>query len=462
MLLRMRQKTGLLISILGFFCAGNDDLLAWEVPATGLKRSSLQRLEMERLRQTNQDVAKLQKFRRELALPPGQQDFRTIFHAHADDSDHTGGTLPELIREAKTSGIRAIFLSDHYRPPRDFFSEQRSGLVDGVLLIPGSEWAGFLIHPTRSVMDKMKSPASELLEAVRAEGGFAYLSHVEERTDHSMEQLDGQEIYNRHYDAIADRKGFLQLFLALTSPTSLQEFQEKVRLYPDETFAFQSEYPKLYLKKFDTELLKKRLTGVAANDCHHNMVMIIKKNDENSVLIGTIVDRDDQMRKITVSQSPSLKVMLEGKPSGEILGRIDLDPYHRSFANSSTHLFARDLTDRSLREALSRGRAYVSHDWICNPTGFWVDVRDEKSQHLGMIGDEFSIRETGKLHFHVQIPAKGWIRLIRNGHLLSEIQNVADADFEVTEPGIYRVEVFQVLDGEARGWIYANPIYVRP
>jgi hypothetical protein len=72
-----------------------------------------------------------------------------------------------MVAEAKKSGVSALFLSDHFRPPRDFVTPERVGLVDGVLLVPGSEWAGFLILPTKSVMDKMKSPANELLDAVR-------------------------------------------------------------------------------------------------------------------------------------------------------------------------------------------------------------------------------------------------------------------------------------------------------
>jgi len=34
-------------------------------------------------------------------------------------------------------------------------------------------------------------------------------------------------------------------------------------------------------------------------------------------------------------------------------------------------------------------------------------------------------------------------------------------DHVIMGPGVYRVEGWLTLDGEERGWIYANPIYVR-
>jgi hypothetical protein len=439
----------------------NCNLKALEPLDTGIKRPTLERYQREHLEKTHTDAAKIRENRREIQPPAGWQDIRAIFHAHAEDSEHTGGTRPEMIADAKKAGVKALFLSDHYRPPRDFVTPERSGLVDGILLVPGSEWAGFLIHPVKSVMEQMKSPAEVLLKAVRADGGFAYLSHVEERQDHAMDQLDGMEIYNRHYDAIVDRKGFIQLFLNLTAEESLRDFQEKLRLFPDETFAFEVEYPKLYLNKWDRELLKKRLTGVAANDCHHNMVMIVKKVDDTNVLVGTVVDKDEQMRKIPVGLAPGIKELVKGKKPGEVIASVDLDPYQRSFASSSTHIFAKELTDSALRDALKNGRAYVSHDWICDPAGFWIDILNDSNEKTGMIGDEISFAKAKPKKFRITLPAAAWVRLVRNGEVVAEQRDQNEVEFQINQPGVYRVEVFQILDDEARGWIYANPIYIR-
>ena len=166
-----------------------------------------------------------------------------------------------------------------------------------MLFVPGSEDRGFLIYPTRSIMDRMNDPTPAFIEAVRGDGGLIFLSHIEERPDHSMEGLDGMEIYNRHADAKMDRAGMLALMLKLTDPASLGELEETLRLYPDELFAAQGRYPADYLAKWDAETKTRRLTGVAANDCHHNQVLLVKMVDEETVRIGTNVDADDQMRR---------------------------------------------------------------------------------------------------------------------------------------------------------------------
>ena len=35
-------------------------------------------------------------------------------------------------------------------------------------------------------------------------------------------------------------------------------------------------------------------------------------------------------------------------------------------------------------------------------------------------------------------------------------------EWKVTGPGVYRIEGWLSLDGEERGWVYSNPIYIRP
>ena len=57
------------------------------------------------------------------------------------------------------------------------------------------------------------------------------------------------------------------------------------------------EYPADYLAKWDAETKTRRLTGVAANDCHHNFILLVKMVDEKTVKIGTNVDSDQQMHR---------------------------------------------------------------------------------------------------------------------------------------------------------------------
>src|SRR5262245_66639723 len=111
------------------------------------KYSNLERLSPDRLAAVHADVERLKPRRIDVPPRPGLNDYRCILHAHAEDSDHTGGTLPEMLADAKKAGVHAILLTDHYRPPADFIDGRWRGLRDGVLFIPGAEARGFLAYP---------------------------------------------------------------------------------------------------------------------------------------------------------------------------------------------------------------------------------------------------------------------------------------------------------------------------
>ncbi len=438
---------------------------AIEPPAglTALKTGD--RFRPEHLEKATTDAGAVRATRKERALPAGWIDVRSIFHAHAEDSEHTGGTRPEMIADAKKAGVRALFLSDHLRPPRDFVNPERRGEKDGILLIPGSEAKGFLIHPVRSVMDKLDLPRDEFLDVIRADGGLAFLSHIEERTDHPMDKLDGLEITNRHYEAKADIMGYVAMLTSMTSADSIAGMRKKLENWPDATFAFQGDYPKVYLTKWDDGLKTRRLVGVAANDCHHNNVLTVKlAADGKAVLVGTNVDKDDDMRRVPLDKAKGLSELAAGKKPGEVIATVDLDPYHRSFANASTHLLVQGgmVDETVLRDTIRKGRVYVSHDWICPPEGFFVTVTDAAEETIGTLGDEIAFVPTKPPVLKVALPAPGsLVRLIRDGAETARQENTADASFVIEEPGVYRVEVFQKLDGEYRGWIYASPVYLQ-
>ena len=169
----------------------------------GRNYSTVERMLTERLEAVHADVQRIQAQRRPVAFQTGLNDYRSILHVHADDSTHTGGTLPEMLADAKRAGVKVIMLTDHFRPPRDFMDGWR-GMRDGVLIIPGSEAHGFLLYPTESIMDVMSAGRDPIIERTGAGEGLLFLSHVEARVDHPMDGLTGMEIYNRHADASDD------------------------------------------------------------------------------------------------------------------------------------------------------------------------------------------------------------------------------------------------------------------
>ena len=417
------------------------------------KYSSVDRMKTDHLKAAHEDAERLQQARRSLPPLPGLHDYKTILHAHAEDSEHTGGTRPEMLADAKKAGVQVIMLTDHLRPPRDFMDSWR-GMHDGVLFIPGSEALGFLVYPVHSIMDRINEPEPQLIASVTQSNGLIFLSHLEERMNHPMDGLTGLEIYNRHWDAKKDMASVIVLAFKLLDPKELAELQENLRLYPDELLAAQVTYLQDYIAKWDKETQKRRLTGVAANDCHHNQVMIVKMLDEDNILIGTIVDKDSGMRKISAASRPAIRELTKGHQPGDILVRADLDPYYRSFRDVATHILAPELTENAIRAALQQGHAYVSHDWMCDATGFSFGL---SAPDQAIMGDETKFAAGQKLL--AQFPVACRIRLIQDGKAIADQQS-DHLEYAVAAPGVYRVEGWLKLDGEDRPWIYSNPVYV--
>lgn len=423
----------------------------------GRKRSTLERMTPDRLAAASADVAKLASQRRAVPPLPGLIDFKGIFHAHAEDSSHTGGTRSELLADAQRAGVSFVFLANHYRPPLDFITQTWRGLREGVLFVPGSETHGFLIHPTASVMERMSEPKDDLVGAVAANGGSLFLSHVEERRDHPMDGLTGMEIYNRHYDAMDDADSMRGIAEMMTDPESLRRLEASLRLFPDAMLAAQLDYPALYLEKWDRETRARRVVGIAANDCHHNQEFVLKAAGEGSVRLGTIVDKDSGMRLITATQRPKIAELLRGRKSGDLIARLDFDPYYRSMFNVSTHVLAPELSENAIRQAVANGRVYVSHDWMGDPAGFlWVAI--ENGKPAALLGDELPHRAGLALTAELPLPAR--IRILRDGVEWKTGQGTR-LEAIATEKGVYRAEAWLNIDGEDRPWIYSNPIYLR-
>ena len=450
---------GMLAVMLGL--EGGLALVAAE-PLEKPRYSPAQRLTRVRLAGTQASVEKLASVRRQLPAIPGLTDYRCSFHAHAEDASHTGGTRPEMLAGALAAGVQAVFLSDHFRPPRDFMDSWRFK-TNGVLFIPGSECRGFLAHPDASVMPHMEAPIPDWVKRVGSGSGMVFLSHIEERMDHPMDGLTGLEIYNRHYDAKRDLTGMLSLVSRLTDPRQLEELRALVREYPDGVLASQVGYQEVYLDKWDRETAERRLTGVGANDCHHNQVFVLHKVDESTARLGTVVDPLESMRLVPVALRPGILKILEGRAAGERVELVDFDPYERAFRCVSTHVLAERLEEGAMREAVKAGRVYVAHTWMGDATGFrmgWLDAGEaELSTRVRCwMGDEREFEGGGRID--VESPLPGRLRLIRGGVEVARSEGNR-LSVPVNEAGVYRAEVWLELDGEWRLWIYSNPVYLR-
>jgi hypothetical protein len=423
----------------------------------GRQYTSVERMKLVHLAAVHQARLRYQQARKPVRLRTGLNDYRAILHAHAEDAPHTGGTRPEMLRAARAAGVQIIMLSDHWRPERDFIDDSWRGLHEGVLFIPGAEAEGFLLYPMASLRDKKSAPRDELIAATKKDGGNILLSHVEERFDWPTASLDGLEIYNHHTDVKDEAAYFLWLQGAMTDRARLTEIEQALAMYPQEVIAAQQDYLAPILKKWDADSQHHRLTGVAANDCHHNQVFTITAVDEQTIEVGIITSRPET-RRITSTQAPAVAALLKGRKPGELISKLDFDPYERSFLYVSTHILARQLSEPAVRDALRQGHAYVAHDYLCDATGFAFVAYSDDRKNVSIMGDEVALSST--LRLKAEAPVVCLWKLLRNGEVISTTEAR-----EITLPhvaaGVYRVEAWLEADGEMRPWIYSNPIYVR-
>jgi len=319
-----------------------------------------------------------------------------------------------------------------------------------VRLIPGAETKGFLAYPKRSIQDEKSDGPQQFSDLVRGTDGLIFLCHLEERMDWEINGLTGSEIYNTHAD-FKDEPNFMS---ALRSPLNLMGLGAAVKQYPQEVFGALLDYPADYLKRYDQLCQKSRLTGVSANDAHHNQAFRAKLLDDGTIQLEDALG--EKLAKLDPGKIPALKLLIGNKKPGDLVFELDLDPYARSFHHVSTHLLLEELSEAQIWQALQAGRAYVAFDWIADPTGFVF--RADRGESTWPMGSEVPF--AADLRLKAEAPLEGTFKLVRDGEVVLE-QNTAAIDVPLDKPGNYRVEVWQKLAGEPRPWILSNPIYVR-
>ncbi|REK06702.1 MAG: PHP domain-containing protein [Planctomycetota bacterium] len=408
------------------------------------------RLQPERLRATHEKIEALKTQRQEVKLASGYDDVRVLLHVHSHFSHDSRGTIEEIVAAAKEAGVRVILFSEHPASTYDYVEDGHRGEVDGVLLIPGAETSGFLAYPKQSVQDQKPDSPQAYCDLVRATDGMVFLCHLEERMDWEIDDLTGSEIYNTHAD-VKDEPRFMA---SLRNPVTMLTLLGAIKQYPQEVFGALLDYPADYLARYDELCQTTRLTGVSANDAHHNQGFRATVTEGGKVLLEDALDK--KLAELDPDKITPLKLLVSGKQPGDVIFELDLDPYVRSFRHVSTHLLLDEVNEQSVREALKQGRAYVAFDWLADPTGFVF--RADRGDKNWPIGSEVPLADG--LRLRAEAPLEAQFKLVRNGEIVAE-HEARTIDIPIDTPGVYRVEAWLTLAGEGRPWILSNPIYVR-
>jgi len=137
-------------------------------------------------------------------------------------------------------------------------------------------------------------------------------------------------------------------------------------------------------------------------------------------------------------------------------------PYVFAFQTVNTHVLSAEplvgmLThDRKLVfAALREGHCWVGYDLLGRTAGF--RFRGHNDSDNAIMGDKLVLSRHTELNAFVPLRAR--VRLLRDGQTIATATG-RDLQFQVTEPGVYRVEAHRWSWGRWRGWIFSNPIYV--
>lgn len=408
------------------------------------------KLQPDKLEAVNKEVKALNGRRRELARPGPYTEFRANVHVHSKLSHDSQGTIEEIIAAAKATGTRILMFTEHPADHYDFFKDGHQGSKDGVLLIPGAETKGFLVFPTQSLRGVNTGAAQEFADLVRSRRGLIFLSHLEERMDWEIRGLTGVEIYNTH----ADFKDEKNLIAALHNPLWILRMVDLFRRYPQEAFSSLQDYPAEYLKRWDQLCKKAPHTGIAANDSHQNVGLIIRLVEGGKARFEDALGK--KLIEVDAAAVPALQPLRQDKKPGDVLFQLRVDPYENSLRHVGTHLLLKELSPEAVWEGLAAGRAFVAFDWLADSRGFDFIVRSA-SRRFEM-GSRVTF-ENG-LNLNAQAPIPVHWKIIRNGHMVSGATGRA-IEIAVAEPGNYRVEAWLKIAGDNMIWILSNPIYIR-
>ena len=359
-------------------------------------------------------------------------------HIHTRYSD--GEKLhAEIAHDAITAGLDFIVVTDHnvYVTGVEGYYENGSG--KRVLLMTGEEVhnvrrqpqaSHFLAYGAGKELASYAPDPQALIDETLGAGGYGFLAHPYEKDlplidspdlgwhDWDIEGFSGLEIWN-----------YMSVFKNIVA-RRLEGLRWRNKLTESLVGLWMTLHPERYMEGADPETLAlwdgflargMRVTAIGNSDAH-----------------GT-----------PMSLGPIHRVIY---------------PYEFLFRAVNTHVLVPeplngDLAhDRALLlRAVGRGHGCVGYDMPASTAGFRFTV---KGAQKGIMGDKMPLGAAGAT-LQVMTPARCRIRIIRHGAVVAQAERDSNLAYMPTEPGAYRVECHILYEGQERGWIYSNPIYLR-
>jgi PHP domain len=410
---------------------------------------AIDRLAPERVAKVHAAVEAFAAARKPLERGGDLHEYRCNLHVHSAFSHDSRGKIGDIIAAAKRAGTDALLFTEHPAAHYDFVADGHSGIVDGVLLVPGAETKGMLVYPRSTVPEHDALGSQDLVRRVRAGDGMMFLCHLEERMDWSLDSLTGCEIYNTH----ADAKEETRLYQMMKNPLWLVQAKKVLDAYPQEALAAIFDPPVDYLRRFDELCAVYPHTGVSGNDAHENVGLRITLLEGDKVRIADALDEELTVldRAVVAVFTP---IPADAKP-GDLVFKLQLDPYEQSLRHVGTHVLATELSREAIQEGLVKGRAFVAFDWIADARGFDFHAEEGNGRHE--MGSH--VRLAGKPVLVGKAPLPGHWKVFNRGEIVHEADGETFS-FAPTAVGNHRVELWLDVAGRPLPWVLANPIYV--
>ncbi|HSN94000.1 MAG TPA: CehA/McbA family metallohydrolase [Anaerolineaceae bacterium] len=351
------------------------------------------------------------------------EEIQVGIHMHTRYSDGHGSHT-ELLKAALKAGLDAIIVTDHNVLVQDaetYMQEKRRK----VLLLIGEEvhdqtlkggGSHLLVFGHNRELARFAPNPQALINQATSNRGLTFIAHPYEDT---LPAFGEAEFGWRNWDI----KGFTGIELW----NQLSEFKTRSQSLP--TAIRNAFFPRGMMeaplertvKLWDELLLKNKqpVVAIAGNDAHN---LVIKKGPF----------------------------------------KVNLYSYEFHFRSFSNHLVVPNKLsgeinqDRSMiYDALASGHTYLANDQIHSAKGFRFTVNTKDGTFF--LGDR--VDSSSGLTFQVRLPIHGHIRLFKDGKMIKESWDREVLTHITTEPGIYRVEVYQDYLGKHRAWIFSNPIY---
>ncbi len=346
-------------------------------------------------------------------------------HIHTHYSDGTGRHADVAAAAAK-AGLDAVIVTDHNVWVRDKEGYYQVG-DKRVLVLVGEEIhnqardpqkSHMLVYGANRELATFAPDPQNLIDQVRRSGGVCFLAHPYEDALPEFGETDiGWDDWHVH--------GFTGIELW----NGFSEFKTVVNGYPSALFYAFNPHHMAHGPHPDTLRKWDELT----------------RSGERVVAVGG-------------SDSHALR-----KHLGPL--KKTIFPYEFHFQAVNTHLLTPtaltgDVSQdrRMIIEALTAGHAWVGYDLPEATRGFRFTAtgRDKTA----IMGDEIQLDEGVTLQ--AKLPARAPCRLICDGKVLQTWTGREVCAFTASEPGVYRFEAAIDFLNRRRGWIYSNPIYVRP